>query len=48
MVIEWLRYRVPTEFQVVFLEVDARLWTVTLAAQPGFLGKESGILARAY
>jgi uncharacterized protein (TIGR03792 family) len=41
MVIEWLRYRVPTEFQAVFLEADARIWTPTLAAQPGFLGKES-------
>jgi uncharacterized protein (TIGR03792 family) len=41
MIIEWLRYRVPTEFQTAFLEADARLWTQTLAAQPGFLGKES-------
>jgi uncharacterized protein (TIGR03792 family) len=41
MVIEWLRYRVPTEFQAAFLEADARIWTPTLAAQPGFLGKES-------
>jgi uncharacterized protein (TIGR03792 family) len=41
MVIEWLRYRVLTEFQTAFLEADARLWTATLAAQPGFLSKES-------
>jgi uncharacterized protein (TIGR03792 family) len=41
MVIEWLRYRVPTEFQTEFLEADARLWTPILAAQTGFLGKET-------
>jgi uncharacterized protein (TIGR03792 family) len=41
MVIEWLRYHVPTEFQTAFLEADARIWTVTLEAQPGFLSKES-------
>jgi uncharacterized protein (TIGR03792 family) len=41
MVIEWLRYRVPTELQAAFLEADARIWTVALAGQPGFLSKES-------
>jgi uncharacterized protein (TIGR03792 family) len=41
MVIEWLRYCVPTKLQTAFLEADARIWTPMLETQTGFLGKES-------
>ncbi|MCX7289427.1 MAG: TIGR03792 family protein [Rhodobacterales bacterium] len=40
MVIEHLTLHVPLALQLQFLQNDARVWTATLAAQPGFLGKE--------
>jgi uncharacterized protein (TIGR03792 family) len=39
-VIEWLTFRVPSADQARFLELDAAIWTLALAACPGFLGKE--------
>ncbi len=41
MVIEWLKVRVPRDLHAGFLEADARIWTPTLAAQPGFVSKQS-------
>jgi uncharacterized protein (TIGR03792 family) len=41
MVIEWLSVRVPRDLQARFLEVDAGIWTPVLAAQPGFVSKET-------
>lgn len=41
MVIEHLTLRVPLALRPLFLEADATVWTATLAAQPGFLGKET-------
>ena len=41
MVIEWLKVRVPRDIQARFLEADARIWTPTLAAQPGFVRKQT-------
>lgn len=40
MVIEWLRIPVPRAAQETFVACDTRIWTATLAAQPGFAGKE--------
>jgi uncharacterized protein (TIGR03792 family) len=40
MVIEQLTFRVPLSLQPRFLALDAEIWTATLAAQPGYLGKE--------
>jgi uncharacterized protein (TIGR03792 family) len=40
MIIEQLTFSVPVAKQPVFLAQDAAIWTRTLAAQPGFLGKE--------
>jgi len=39
MVVEWLRYEVPSDLHAAFLEADARCWTPVLAAQPGFVDK---------
>ena len=41
MVIEHLTVRVPHAIRPLFLQADDRIWTATLAAQPGFLGKET-------
>ncbi len=40
MVIEWLRIPVPRAEQDAYLLHDRAIWTKTLAAQPGFAGKE--------
>jgi uncharacterized protein (TIGR03792 family) len=40
MVIEWLVFRVVPEFREKFIERDEAIWTATLSAYPGFLGKE--------
>jgi uncharacterized protein (TIGR03792 family) len=40
MVIEQLTFRIPTALRARFLALDAEIWTATLAAQPGYLGKE--------
>jgi uncharacterized protein (TIGR03792 family) len=40
MVIEQLTFTVPPALRPRFLALDAEVWTATLAAQPGFLGKE--------
>ena len=40
MVIEWLRFTVPVADQPRFIAQDAAVWTPTLAAHPGFAGKE--------
>jgi uncharacterized protein (TIGR03792 family) len=40
MVIEQLTFQVPAALQTRFLALDAEIWTATLAAQPGYLGKE--------
>jgi len=40
MVIEWLKFQVPSHHQIHFLEQDLAIWTQALAQQPGFVGKE--------
>jgi uncharacterized protein (TIGR03792 family) len=40
MVVEWLRFDVPEARQAEFLAMDAAIWTVALARQPGFVRKE--------
>ena len=40
MVIEWLKFKVSPQLREQFIETDAQIWTATLAAFPGFLGKE--------
>jgi uncharacterized protein (TIGR03792 family) len=40
MVIEQLTFQVPVAEQPQFLAQDAAIWTRTLAAWPGYLGKE--------
>ncbi|MEM8592988.1 MAG: TIGR03792 family protein [Pseudomonadota bacterium] len=47
MIIEHLTLNVPPETRAAFLECDAAIWTTTLAAQAGFLGKETWIEAEA-
>jgi uncharacterized protein (TIGR03792 family) len=41
MIIEHLTLRVPLPLRPRFLQADAEIWTATLAAQPGYLGKET-------
>lgn len=41
MVIEWLAFRIDPRDQPAWLEADAAIWTPALAAQPGYLGKET-------
>jgi uncharacterized protein (TIGR03792 family) len=45
MVIEHLTLRVPLALRPRFLEADELVWTATLAAQPGYLGKETWVYA---
>lgn len=40
MVIEWLKFRVIPEQRERFIEQDEAIWTKTVGAYPGFLGKE--------
>ena len=40
MVIEWLKFKVPSEFRENFIQKDEQIWTKKLAKYPGFLGKE--------
>jgi uncharacterized protein (TIGR03792 family) len=40
MIIEHLTFDVPLPLRPRFLALDAGIWTATLAAQPGYLGKE--------
>jgi uncharacterized protein (TIGR03792 family) len=40
MVIELLRFQVPSEQREIFIQKDDEIWTVSLAKYPGFLGKE--------
>jgi uncharacterized protein (TIGR03792 family) len=40
MVIEWLKFRVPSQSREKFIQKDSDIWTATLAQYPGFLGKE--------
>jgi uncharacterized protein (TIGR03792 family) len=40
MVIEQLTFIVPPALRDRFLDLDRDIWTATLAAQAGFLGKE--------
>ena len=40
MVIEWLKFHVPSDIQPIFLEEDLAHWTEALAQQPGFISKE--------
>jgi uncharacterized protein (TIGR03792 family) len=41
MVIEQLTFQVPVADQPRFLAHDTVIWSATLAAQPGYLGKEA-------
>ncbi len=41
MIIEQLTFRVPLPLRPRFLALDAEIWTAALAAQPGYLGKET-------
>jgi uncharacterized protein (TIGR03792 family) len=40
MVIELLRFKVPSQKREIFIQKDDEIWTVALAKYPGFLGKE--------
>jgi uncharacterized protein (TIGR03792 family) len=40
MIVEHLTICVPVSLRQRFLALDAEIWTQTLSAQPGFLGKE--------
>ena len=40
MVIEWLKFKVPTEQWELFIQKDEEVWTAGLKNFPGFLGKE--------
>lgn len=41
MVIEWLRFEVPTALRAAFLERDAQVWTQALSRYAGFISKET-------
>jgi uncharacterized protein (TIGR03792 family) len=45
MIIEQLTFRVPLPLRPRYLALDAEIWTATLAAQPGFVGKECWVEA---
>jgi uncharacterized protein (TIGR03792 family) len=40
MVIEWLRFAVPEDWQKRFIAADAAVWTPFLASCPGYVGKQ--------
>ncbi|MCD8488865.1 TIGR03792 family protein [Kamptonema cortianum] len=40
MVIEWLRFQVPTALREKFIQLDDRIWSPFLASYPGYLSKE--------
>lgn len=40
VVIEFLKFKIPSQMQEIFLQKDAEIWTTALAQYPGFLGKE--------
>ncbi|MDZ7958879.1 MAG: TIGR03792 family protein [Aulosira sp. DedQUE10] len=40
MVIEFLKFKIASEMQEIFIEKDTEIWTTALAQYPGFLGKE--------
>ncbi len=40
MVIELLKFKVPSEKREEYILKDAEIWTTSLARYPGFLGKE--------
>jgi uncharacterized protein (TIGR03792 family) len=40
MVIEWLQFRVPLADHARFIATDAAIWSVALAQNAGYLGKE--------
>ncbi|NEQ49360.1 MAG: TIGR03792 family protein [Leptolyngbya sp. SIO3F4] len=41
MVIEWLKFRVPTTQRERYLVLDDEIWTTALASYPGFLEKKT-------
>ena len=40
MVIEWLKFKVDSDSREQFIQQDEKIWTASLSAYPGFLGKE--------
>jgi len=40
MIIEWLRFKVPSEKWEAFILRDQEVWTAGLKSFPGYLGKE--------
>ncbi|RUT07667.1 hypothetical protein DSM106972_019270 [Dulcicalothrix desertica PCC 7102] len=40
MVIELLKFKVPSQRREIFISLDDEIWTTALAKYPGFLGKE--------
>ena len=40
MVIELLKFRVSPQSRDIFIQLDNKIWTKTLAQFPGFMGKE--------
>ncbi len=38
--VEWLKFQVPAQQQIRFIEQDAAIWTPVLASYPGFQRKE--------
>lgn len=43
VIIEHLTLAIPDGTEDAFLRADAEVWTDTLSAQPGFLGKETWV-----
>ncbi|MEM6275494.1 MAG: TIGR03792 family protein [Pseudomonadota bacterium] len=43
MIIEHLTVSIPDGTEAAFLKADAEVWTATLAAQPGYIGKETWV-----
>ena len=41
VVIEWLEFRVPTEYRERYVQVDDQVWTPALQQYPGFISKET-------
>lgn len=40
MIVEWLKFRVPSQHQDKFISQDEQIWTAKLSGYSGFLGKE--------
>lgn len=43
MVVEWLKFKIPTEQWEAFIQRDEEVWTQGLKQFPGFVGKETWV-----